>query len=401
MKRIPGVRFLHSPGPTHIPDEVLDAMHRQPMDLADSRLDEIIADCEAGLKHVLQTSEAAVSMFASNAHGGWEACIENLVAPEEAVLIPGTGHFAQQWALQTQALGRQVIDIPWRQGYPLDPAQIEQALRADTERRIGAVFVVHTDTSTSVTNDLQAIRAAIDASGHPALMVVDVVASLGAAPFSFDKLGVNAAIGGSQKGLMMPPGLSFVAVDEKARRKLNENSSRRFYWNFERRQNELSYLKFCGTPPEHMMMGMQAAMRLIRQEGLENIIARHARLASAVHAAVEGWGARGALKLFAREPQSRSVSVTTVEVSNGIDPEAVRTVAREQFQVAMAGGNGALAGRVFRIGHLGDMNTAMILGCLGGVQAALLHQRVPIGEDGVSRAIARLAQTADASVQGQ
>ncbi|MGH1357799.1 MAG: pyridoxal-phosphate-dependent aminotransferase family protein [Burkholderiaceae bacterium] len=395
MKRIPGLRFLHSPGPTHIPDEVLDAMHRQPMDLADGRLDQIIADCESGLKHVLQTTTAAVSMFASNAHGGWEACIENLVGLDEAVLIPATGHFSQQWALQTEALGREVITTPWREGYALDPEQIEQVLRADTAGRIAAVFVVHTDTSSSVTNDLAAIRAAIDASGHAALMVVDVVATLGAAPFSFDELGVNAAIGGSQKGLMMPPGLSFVAVDDRAREKLLANPTRRFYWNFERRQTELSYLKFCGTPPEIMLMGMQASMRLIQDEGLDNVIKRHARLASAVQAAVTGWGARGALELFAKQPHCRSVSVTTVEVASGIDPEAIRTVAREQFQVAMAGGNGALAGRVFRIGHLGDMNTAMILGCLGGVQAALLHQGVAIGEDGVSLAIARLAATAE------
>lgn len=394
MTRIPGHRFLHSPGPTHIPDEVLDAMHRQSMDLADTRVDDIIADCEAGLKHVLRTERATVSMFASNSHGGWEACIENFLAPGEAALVPGTGHFSQQWAMQTEALGREVVSIEWRQGYPIDPNTIEEALRADKAGKIAAVFVVHTDTSSSVTNDLVAIRAAIDASGHHALMVVDVVASLAAAPFAFDELGVNAAIGGSQKGLMMPPGLSFVAVDEKAREKILANPAQRFYWNFERRQSEVSYLKFCGTPPEQMLMGMQAAMRLIQQEGLDNVIARHARLASAVHAAVQGWSKGGALNFFAKEPATRSVSVTTVEVADGIDPEAIRTVAREQFQVAMAGGNGALSGRVFRIGHLGDLNTAMILGCVGGIQAALQLQGVAIGKDGVSQAITSLAETA-------
>ena len=394
MSRIAGHRFLHSPGPTHIPDEVLDAMHRQPMDLADTRLDDIIADCESGLRYVLGASKATIAMLSANAHGGWEACVENLVPPDKAVLLPGTGHFSQQWGLQTEALGREIINIPWREGYSIDPDTVEQALRADTAGRIAAVFVVHTDTSSSTTNDLAAVRAAIDASGHPALMVVDVVASLAAAPFNFDALGVNAAIGGSQKGLMMPPGLTFVAMDDKARAQMLANTSPRFYWNLERRQSPVSYLKFCGTPPEHMVMGMQAAMRLLRQEGIEQVHARHARLAGAVHAAIEGWREAGMVDFFAREPAQRSVSVTTVQVAEGIDPEALRTVAREQFQVAMAGGNGPLIGRVFRIGHLGDMNPAMILGCLGGIEAAMRLQGIAVGADGLSRAVQHLAATA-------
>ena len=364
------------------------------MDLADTRLDDIIADCESGLRYVLGASKATIAMLSANAHGGWEACVENLVPPDKAVLLPGTGHFSQQWGLQTEALGREIINIPWREGYSIDPDTVEQALRADTAGRIAAVFVVHTDTSSSTTNDLAAVRAAIDASGHPALMVVDVVASLAAASFNFDALGVNAAIGGSQKGLMMPPGLTFVAMDDKARAQMLANTSPRFYWNLERRQSPVSYLKFCGTPPEHMVMGMQAAMRLLRQEGIEQVHARHARLAGAVHAAIEGWREAGMVDFFAREPAQRSVSVTTVQVAEGIDPEALRTVAREQFQVAMAGGNGPLIGRVFRIGHLGDMNPAMILGCLGGIEAAMRLQGIAVGADGLSRAVQHLAATA-------
>ena len=172
------------------------------------------------------------------------------------------------------------------------------------------------------------------------------------------------------------------------------NTSPRFYWNLERRQSPVSYLKFCGTPPEHMVMGMQAAMRLLRQEGIEQVHARHARLAGAVHAAIEGWREAGMVDFFAREPAQRSVSVTTVQVAEGIDPEALRTVAREQFQVAMAGGNGPLIGRVFRIGHLGDMNPAMILGCLGGIEAAMRLQGIAVGADGLSRAVQHLAATA-------
>ncbi|MFK7967451.1 MAG: alanine--glyoxylate aminotransferase family protein [Burkholderiaceae bacterium] len=395
MSRIPGHRFLHSPGPTHIPDAVLDAMHRQPMDLADGRLDEIIAEGESGLKAVLKTTQATVSMFGSNAHGGWEACIENLLLPGQSVLVPGTGHFSQQWAIQTEKLGRPVVPIEWREGYPIDPDEIEQALRADTERRIGAVFVVHTDTSSSVTNDLAAIRRAIDASGHHALMVVDVVASLAAAPFDFDSLGIDVAIGGSQKGLMLPPGLAFVAVNDKALERIRANPAERFYWDFERRQASLSYLKFCGTPPEHMLMGLQASMRLLLQEGIDQVVARHQLISGAVHAAVQGWSEAGALSFFAQIPATRSVSVTTVSVTDGIDPEALRTVAREQFQVAMAGGNGPTIGRVFRIGHLGDMNPAMILGCLGGLQAAMQVQKIPFGSNGLNAAASFLAEQSD------
>lgn len=394
MTRIPGHRFLHSPGPTHIPDEVLDAMHRQPLDLADDRLDVIIDDCITGLKRVLRSERAEVAMFAANGHGGWEAAIENLLAPGAAALVPGTGHFSEQWSIQIEALGREVVPIAWREGYPIDPDQIEAALRADSAGKIAAVFVVHTDTAGSVTSDIGAIRSAMDASGHPALLVVDVVASLCAAPFAMDAMGVNAVVGGSQKGLMLPPGLSFLAVDPTARAVISANPGRRFYWNWERRQHPLSYIKFCGTPPEHLLMGMQAALGLIDREGLENVLARHARLAGAVQAAVEGWSAGGDLRFFARDRASRSVSVTTIEVADGIDPEALRRVAREQFQVAVAGGNGGLVGRVFRIGHLGDLNTAMILGCLGGVEAALRVQKIAIGDGGLARAVAWLADTA-------
>lgn len=397
MSRIPGHRFLHSPGPTHIPDAVLDAMHRQSMDLADGRLDDIIDDCMSGLKRVFGTS-GAVTMFTSNGHGAWEAAIENLLDVGEAVLVPGTGHFSENWAMQAEGLGREVQRIPWREGYPIDPGTVEAALRADTGHRIGAVFVVHTDTAGSVTSDLAAIRAAIDAAGHPALMVVDVVASLAAAPFDMDKLGVNMALGGSQKGLMMPPGLSFVAADERAQQKMSANPALRFYWNWDRRQHPLSYMKFCGTPPEHLLFGLQAALALIEEEGLANIHDRHARLSRAVHEAVDAWSQAGALGFFAREPASRSVSVTTVQVADGIDPERIRRVARELFQVAMAGGNGALVGRVFRIGHLGDLNPAMVMGALGGIESALRYLGVPCGDGGLSRASRWLAESAPSEV---
>lgn len=184
--RIPGRRFLHSPGPTHLPDEVLDAMHRQPMDLADPRLADTIAACEAGLRRLADTEKAELFMYASNGHGAWEVVIENLLPPGSTVLIPGTGHFSDSWALQCEALGRRTIRTPWREGEPINPQDVVDVLRADRERTIVAVFVVHTDTASSVTTELDALRAAIDGADHPALFVVDAVASLGAAPLAMD-----------------------------------------------------------------------------------------------------------------------------------------------------------------------------------------------------------------------
>ena len=392
--RIPGHRFLHAPGPTRVPDEVMHAMSLQPMDLADPRMMPIITACEDGLKRLLHTRDADVFMYAANGHGAWEAAIVNLVAPGQTVLIPGTGHFSESWALESEALGARVIRTPWTEGYPIDAGAVEQALREDTRREIVAVFVVHTDTASSLTSDLAALRAAIDAAGHPALFVVDVVASLGAAPFAMDALRANAVVGASQKGLMCPPGIGFVAVDGAAMAVAARNAAPRYYWDWARRKSDLPYRKFCGTAPQNLLMGLEAALGLIFDEGLENVFARHRLIADAVHAAVTGWSAGGALDFFGREPASRSVSVTTVRMTSGIDPEPMRTTARERFQVAVAGGLGPLAGRVFRIGHLGDMNPAMILGALAGVEAALTVQGIPFGRDGTQRAVARLAAPA-------
>ena len=390
--RIPGDRFLHSPGPTHIPAEVLNAMHRQPMDHGDPRLDAVIANCESGLKRLLGTSGAELFLYAANGHGVWEAVSDNLLAPGEAALIPSTGHFSEQWARLLEATGRRAIRTPYRPGYPIDASTIEEALRNDVKREIAAVFVVHTDTASGITHDVAAIRAAMDSTGHPALLVVDVVASLGAAPFAMDALGANVAVGASQKGLMSPPGLGFVAVDARAGAVAARNTTPRYYWDWKRRRGTQSYQKFCGTPPQNLLYGIEAALALIDIEGLDAIVARHASLARAVQAAVEGWATEGAVSLHCRVPEARSTSVTTIEVREGIDVGALRTVARERFQVAMAGGLGPFEGRAFRIGHLGDLNAAMILGCLGGVEAAMLTQGIPFGRDGVARAVACLAR---------
>jgi alanine-glyoxylate transaminase/serine-glyoxylate transaminase/serine-pyruvate transaminase len=242
-----------------------------------------------------------------------------------------------------------------------------------------------------VTSDLGALRRAIDAAGHPALLVADVVASLGAAPFAMDALGVDVAVGASQKGLMCPPGVGFIAVNAAAFAAAEHNPAPRYYWDWVRRRHSLSYYKFCGTPPLNLLFGMEVALGLIFSEGLDNVWQRHAHLAQAVHAAVTGWREGGALDFFAQDAASRSVSVTSIRVAEGIDVEALRAVARERFQVAMAGGLGPLAGRAFRIGHLGDCNAAMILGAIAGVEAALITQGVPVGSGGTQRAVLSLA----------
>lgn len=388
--RIPGQRLLHSPGPTRVPDEVLHAMSRQPTDLADPNVMRLVHACTAGLQRLLGTT-AEVFFFSANGHGGWEAVIANLVAPGTKILVPGTGHFSDGWAEQVQALGGVALRTPYTEGHPIDPAAVAEVLRDDRAHEIAAVFVVHTDTAAGLSCDLPAIGAAMRATGHPALFVADVVASLAAAPFEMDALGVDVAMGASQKGLMLQPGMAFVAANERALAVARATPVPRFYWDWERRRGDHSYQKFCGTPPLAHLAGLEAALALIDAEGLAQVQARHRRLAGAVHAAVTHWGREGALRLFARVPAARSVSVTTIEVAPGIDPEALRTVARERFQVAIAGGLGPLHGRAFRIGHLGDLNEAMILGALAGVEAALRTQRVPIATGGVEAAIAALS----------
>ena len=389
-QRIPGHRFLHSPGPTRVPDEVIHAMSRQPMDMADPRFHSVIRACESGLKRLLQTEKSDVFMYACNGHGAWEAVISNLIAPGAAALIPGTGHFSDSWAVQTEALGGRVVRTPYVEGFPIDPAAVEEALRADARHDIVAVFVVHTDTASGITSDLRAIRAAINGAGHPALLVVDVVASLGAAPFAMDELGVNVILGASQKGLMTPPGLGFVGVDERAYSLAAANPAPRYYWDWRLRRGEHAYQKFCGTAPQTLLAGMEAALDLIFREGLDQVFARHAQLAAAVRAAIAAWSQGGALRLFCQAPEACSSSVTTVLLNPDINPEDIRTLARERYQVAIAGGLGALSGRAFRIGHLGDVNAAMILGSLAGVEAALSQLGIPYGRDGVAQAVAAL-----------
>lgn len=392
--RIPGTRFLHSPGPTHLPDAVLAAMARQPMDLADPRVAATIADCETGLQRLLGTETGALIFYAANGHGAWEGVIQNLLAPEAVALVPGTGHFSDSWARQCEALARPVQRTPWVEGQPIDAQAVEAALRDDTAHRIAAVFMVHTDTASGVTSDIAAMRAALDAAGHPALLVVDAVASLGALPLAMDAMGIDVVVGASQKGLMLPPGVGFVAVNAAALAAARANPTPRFYWDWAPRTGDMPYQKFCGTPPLNLMAGMQAGLQLLFDEGLEAVYARHRTLSAAVHAAVGAWSREGALDFFCADPAARSVSVTAIRTAPAIDPDAIRRVAREHFDVSIAGGLGSLAGRAFRIGHLGDVNAPMVLGALAGVEAAMTVLGVPYGRDGVAAAVDAMARAA-------
>ncbi len=385
----PGLRFLHSPGPTHVPKAVMDAIAEQPMDMADERLDPLIAACESGLREMLKTDQAQVFIYTANGHGLWEAVTVNLASPGQKVLVASTGHFSDSWALMTEAMGVEVVRTPYTEGRPIDPADVAAALVADAGQEIVAVYVVHTDTASSITSDVLAIRQAMSRSGHPALLVVDVVASLAAADFEMDAWGVDVALGASQKGLMCPPGLAFCAANARALAVSKSNTANRFYWDWQRRLDSPSYRKFCGTPPQNMLQGLNVALGLIRTEGLDRVLARHRLFADAVHAAVDAWSQRGALRYVCQVPHARSVSVTSIEVQ-GIDTETIRASARQRYNVSLAGGLGPFYSRVFRIGHLGDLSAPMLLGCLSAVQGTLKHLNIPTGAGALEAALAVL-----------
>lgn len=387
-----GREFLHTPGPTHIPDRVLNAMNRQAMDLIDPRLIDMTFACFDDLKRVFRT-DGTVFLYAANGHGGWEAVLSNLFQPGDAVLLPETGTFAMAWGEHARTLQLDVRFLPgdWRQA--VEPAALEEALRADTSHSIKGVLAVQTDTATGVTSDIAAYRKAIDAAGHPALLVVDTIASLAAAPFEMDAWGVDAAVGASQKALMSPPGLSFVAAGPRAIAAAQKNERPRVYWDWGLRSQKEFYRRFCGTPPEHLIFALREALDMVAEQGLEAILARHARLAGAVQRAVETWSSEGALSFNALVPEQRSVSVTTIRVAEGIDAEEIRSYAREQLSVALGGGLGKLEGLAFRIGHMGDVNAPMLLGCLGAIETTLIAMGIPHGPGGLRAAAEHLAAT--------
>ena len=386
-KLLRGRNFLMTPGPSNIPDRVLAAMHRPAVDLVDTDFMDVTESCFHDLAKVFRT-ESRVFLYASNGHGAWEAALANLIGEGDLVLAPTTGMFSWAWGQLATDLGAVVeeLDGDWRSAF--DPGRIEERLRADPGHRIKAVLAVQTDTATSVTSDIVAVRRALDACGHPALLMADVVASLGTVDFRMDDWGVDVAVAGSQKGLMTPPGIAFTAVSPRALERSRTAGVRRGYWDWGRRiDSDEFYMKFFGTPPEHLIWGLREALDMLFEEGLDTAFARHRRLAHAVHAAVETWGEAGALELNAVNPAERAASVTTIRVAEGVDANRLRLLARDQLDVSLGYGLGPLDGKAFRIGHMGWINEPMVLGALGGVEMALQACDIPYCKGGVTAAI--------------
>ena len=387
-----GWNFLQTPGPTNIPYRVLNAMNRPAVEFLGPDFVDFATTLLADLKALFKT-EGEVVLYAANGHGAWEAALSNVLKPGDKVLIPETGRFALSWGYMAGRLGieTEVIENDWR--VAIDPAQVEARLAEDGAHEIKAVLLVHTDTGTGITSDVAGVAKAIAAAGHPALLMVDTIASLLTTDYPMSSWGADATVGAGQKGLMLPPGLGFCAVNEKAMRVCRDNPNPRNYWDWrERVDPDEFYLAFCGTAPEHLMFGLREAIDMIREEGEDAIFARHHRLSRAVHAAVDHWAGAGALENNAVNPDERSTSVTTILVDDAYDPMDIRIACRDRFNTGLGNGMGKIIKTSFRIGHMGDLNEPMILGALGAVEAGLKVAGVPYTPGGVEAAIASLTE---------
>jgi alanine-glyoxylate transaminase / serine-glyoxylate transaminase / serine-pyruvate transaminase len=390
-----GREFLSIPGPTNVPEVVLQAMHRPAVDIYAPELLETAGQCLADLKVVFRT-EGSTYIYISNGHGAWDAALSNTLSRGDRVLVLESGRFARGWGDHGNLLELTIEILPgdWRRA--VDPAALEARLKADTTHEIKAVLVVQIDTASGVVNNVPAIRAAIDASKHPALLMVDGIASIGCMRFEMDEWGVDVALTGSQKGLMMTPGLSFVAAAPKAKTAHKKANLRSSYWDWTARDMPESYRMFCGTAPEHMLFGLRASLGLLFSEGLEAAWARHQALAAATRAAVEAWSTGGALEFNIRNPAERSPSVTTI-LTPGFDPERLRGFARDHCGVVLGSGIGDLAGKAFRIAHMGYANAPMVLGTIGATEVALRALGIPHGEGGTQAAVVALGEHFGAS----
>jgi alanine-glyoxylate transaminase / serine-glyoxylate transaminase / serine-pyruvate transaminase len=385
-----GRQFLSIPGPTTVPDEVLTAMHRPAIDIYGGELVDLTGACLERLKSVFKTS-GHTYIYVSNGHGAWEAALTNTLSRGDKVLVLESGRFAMLWAEMAEQLGIEVeiLKGDWRRA--VDVGAVEKRLREDGQGKIKAVLVVQIDTASGVLNDIPGIRKAMDRAGSRALYMVDAIASLATMPFEMDAWGIDVAIAASQKGLMMTPGLGLVATGPRAWEAHKTAGLRTKYWDFTFRDGPLHYQKYCGTPPVHLVFGLDRALSLVLEQGLPRIFQRHRALASAVHAAVDAWSKGGAIGFNILEPSERAPSVTTV-LMNGYEPEALRSMCREQCNVLLGSGMGELARSSFRIAHMGHVNAPMILGTLGTTEAALRALAVPCGNGGMDAATAAIAR---------
>lgn len=377
-----GRHFLQIPGPTNVPDRVLRAMDRPVIDHRGPEFAQLGREVLDGLRSIFQTS-GPVIMFPSSGSGAWEAAIVNTLSPGDRVLMFETGHFSSLWKQVAERHSVQVEYVPgnWRRG--ADPAEAEARLAADRQHSFKAVMVVHNETSTGVTSRIPQLRAALDRAKHPALLMVDTISSLGSVEYRHEQWGVDVTVGGSQKGLMLPPGLSFNAVSEKALAANKSAKLHRYYWDWQEMLTPNRQGFFPYTPATNLLYGLREALNMLHEEGLENVFARHARHGEATRAAVRAWG----LEIVCEQPQEYSNSLTAVFMPEGHDADHLRQVILSNFDMSLGAGLSKLARRVFRIGHLGHFNDLMLMGTLSGVEMGLRFAVVPHKPGGVAAAM--------------
>jgi len=384
-----GRHFLQIPGPTNVPDRVLRAIDAPTIDHRGPQFARLGLDLLEAIKGVFQT-EGPVVIYPSSGTGAWEAALVNTVSPGDRVLAFETGHFSILWRAMAERLGLEVEWVPgdWRHG--VDPDTVQRILAADAGHAIRAVTVVHNETSTGVTSRIPAIRAAIDAAAHPALLLVDTISSLASIDYRHDEWGVDVTVGCSQKGLMLPPGLGFNAISEKALAASASARLPRSYWEWQPiiEANRAGFWPY--TPPTNLLYGLREAVAMLMEEGLPAVFARHERHAEATRRAVRAWG----LEVVCADEREHSGSLTAILMPAGHDADEVRRVVLERFDMSLGTGLGKLRGRVFRIGHLGHFNDLMLAGTLCGVELGLALAGVPISRGGIDAALEHLGGTA-------
>lgn len=382
-----GRHFLQIPGPTNVPDRVLRAMARPTIDHRGPEFSRMALEVFEGLKEVCRTTSPVV-IFPSSGTGAWEAALVNTLSPQDRVLMVETGHFATLWRDVAVRNGLDVDFVPtdWRRG--VDPAIVEAKLSEDRERKIKAVAIVHNETSTGVTCRVADVRKAIDRASHPCLFMVDTISSLASIDYFHDEWGVDVTVGCSQKGLMLPPGLGLNAISAKALSVAKTARMPKSYWDWEPMLSTNKVGFFPYTPPTNLLYGLKESLKMLREEGLKNVFARHARHAEATRQAVQGWG----LELNCANPEECSSSLTAVRMPPGHDADAFRKVVLERFNMSLGNGLGKVQGKLFRIGHLGDFNDLMLAGTLSGVEMGLGIAGVPYTKGGIMAALKYLGQ---------
>jgi alanine-glyoxylate transaminase/serine-glyoxylate transaminase/serine-pyruvate transaminase len=389
-----GREFLAIPGPTTMPDEVLQAMHRPALDIYSEQMLELTDSLLADLSKLFATKGKSY-IYIANGHGAWEATLSNVLSRGDKLLVLESGRFAIGWGQAAAAMGVEVevLKGDWRRA--IRPAEVEARLKQDKDHTIKAIVAVQVDTASGAYNDVEAIGKAIKSTGHPALFMVDTVASLGCMPFEMDKWGIDVAMSGSQKGLMTPPGLGFVAANDRAREVHKKANLRTPYWDWTEREGSEHYRKYAGTAPVHLLFALRKAIDMLHAEGLENAHLRHRLLAEAVRRAVAAWSEGQVLGFNIAEANERSNTVTTVTM-NGFDPAALQRYCKEKCGVVLGTGIGDLSGQAFRIAHMGHVNAPMILGTLGVVEVGLNALNIPHGKGGTEAAIEYLGESVSA-----